>query len=213
MNFTANKYTPSREVTRKKGCASSPMNKIQSNGLSKKTNNKPIIYPQLQEASMYTVDKFWIDVMLKAARGEFFSKHILYDGVYIYKRDIGIRELMPEDPEDLCKAFVLFHKKHEKAYSCADNDKQKKIRKNRFNQNVDLDWALCNKEMKQSRLTEYCHRKTKTKEDAVELIAILRSAMDMNLLNQYTVSMENNIITNITSIKYSKRTQKWYIPS
>ena len=215
MNFSINNYTPSKEgpakTTKKQSCASSPTNKIQSNGLSKKTNNKPILYPQLQEASMYTEDKFWINVLLTAARGEFMTKFISYDGVYLYKRDSGIRERVSEDTKELCKAFIIFHKKHVGVHSPTDTERQKKLRKEIFQQEIKLTWDICNNEMKQARLVDYCYAKTTSKEETADMLSVVRAAQDLKLLNSNTVIMDNNIITNITTVSYNKKTNVWYV--
>jgi len=219
MNFTSNRYTPTADKTvgtiprtvKKRSCASSPNNKIQSNGLTKKTNNKPIIFPQLQEASMYIDDKFWVDVLLKAARGEFISNLLSFDGTHMKKDDTGIKERMPEDPKELCKAFIIFHKKHEPTYSRADMERQQSMREELVSKNVVLSWGICNNEMKQSRLIEYSRRMTSTTNEAIDMLAVLRTALLLKILTPQTVTMENNVITDITCISYNKARNMWYI--
>jgi hypothetical protein len=215
MKFSTNNYTPSQEEpcnsTTKQSCASSPANKIQSNGLTKKTNSKSIQYPQLQEASMYTEDKFWINAILKAARGEFMNKFISYDGSYMYKRDAGIKERMPEDTRELCKMFIIFHKKYSGVQSTIDIERQKKLRKEMSQQEVNLTWDICNNEMKQSRLINYCYRMTSNTDDAIDMLSVVRAAQQLKLLTPSTVLMENNTITSISTVAYNKSTRKWYI--
>lgn len=211
MNFTTNTYTPGAETVKQRACASSPTNKVQSNGLTKKVNNKPVLFPQLQEASLSVNDKDWRNLLLRASRGEFLNKFIYYDGVYMCKKDTGVRELMPKDSTMLAKKFISFHKRYEGITSSNDIRKQDKIRNDIACQEVNLSWDICHAEMKQSRLIEFAHRTCKTYESAVDMIAVLRAADSCKLLTKYTVTMDNNKISNVSCITYNKQTRRWYI--
>lgn len=178
---------------------------------ARKIANKPIIHQSLMEASVYTDDSEWVALIKAAARGEFINKSLSYDGNYMYKKDKEVREAMPSDPKDLCRKFILFHKRYEGICTKDDNDNQDRRNCEMSEQDVQLTWDMCYKSMRLSRLTEYAFRTCASEKEKDELIAVLQAAYWSKMLDKNTVKMHNNVIESISVVSRNPENGKWYI--
>jgi hypothetical protein len=196
---------------KKRGMASSPLNKINSPGVSDKINRKPAIYPEFQEASEYAIDEGWKEMLISASRGVFANKSIIYSNRILYKKGSQFSEKMPEDPENLCKAFMKFHKKNDGILSSMDIEKQKDIENKIIDQEIQLKWSLCTKKMKRSRLFDYAIRACSSEHIdnrnhcISNLSSTLMLAFNDGILSDDNVKMSNNIIVRVKCVKRDKK--------
>lgn len=209
MEFVTNTYTPAPDkpsrVKRQK-CGPGTMQ-------PRKTVTKPLIFPQLLEASAFVNDPEWVALLQNAARGDFVNKFIRYDGKTMCKTDTCVREQMPSDPKQLAARFILFHKRHEGISTKHDTESQDKRRDDISDQNIELTWDVCHKTMKTSRLVDFAKRKCDTTAEVDAMLAVLYTANVNKILTRNTVTMCNNSIVSISVIDHDTESNQWYIRS
>jgi hypothetical protein len=180
--------------------------------------SKPILYPEFREAADYVEDAFWKNALIAASHGEFSSRSTTYIDGRLSRKDITSGKKMPTDPDAIAKAFIRFHKKHERILSNNDLEKQEIKRNEICNKQVVLTWSTCSLQMKKACLNQYA--KTKCKEMGfqskaelylcrTDLSSLLMLCLSLKMLTDKTVHMENNVITNILCVKYDERKKTW----
>jgi hypothetical protein len=223
MNFKSSVYTPAPETfagvdtgpkkpthSRGKLPAISTVDSTEESILPKKIRVMPVKYHQFYDAAEYIPDEYWKCEILKASRG-IFTKPVEFDGEYLVNKVDNARELLPDKPRDIARRFKSFCSKHAKMFSSTDLTQTTALRTALASQIILLDWDLCHRRMKQLRLTDYAARVTESKEEASDLTAVLRTADALKMLTKNTVSMSNNIITNVSCVDRSEVTGLWYI--
>lgn len=181
-----------------------------------KPKKKPVIYPEFELASMTATDKEWRSVLISASRGEFVGG-ITYDGVYIYSRGLTNKEKLPKnDPQNLYRIFVKFHKKYSNITSEKDIKESEEKEREILKKPVNLEWSKCSKKRKHGLLMEYARRKcieenlSRQYSSYDELVSLLLVNFDSKNSNN-TVELSNNVITKIHNIKKDKKGNWWII--
>lgn len=181
-----------------------PRRSLASATLSPKEVKKPVVHMIFEEASDCETDPYWSNQLLQAARGDFKDKKIIFDGVYLIKKDTNEKELVPQVPEEAAKAFVSFHRKHSKVSSGKDIEQQNAIRERAVNQVIIVEWSSASKKRRRALLFDYvfrCEREAKpTADQLTSLQLAVNIAFNNSMLSQHSVEMKNSVILSISCI-------------
>ena len=102
----------------------------EKSGVSLKLQKKQLVHRIFEDATEFTSDTYWKNLLFSASRNEFAQKSIYFDGEYLHKtknRGSDSKEKIPLlDPEKACKIFIDFHQNHATLLSLEDlNNAQK----------------------------------------------------------------------------------------
>jgi len=190
--------------------------KLQSETLSEKARQKPIIYPEFQEAAEYAKDNYWRDLLLLASRGEFNGRRITYDGQYLSLKEHGVRERIARDnPERVCNQMTRLYRTHLGFVSPDELAQEQTNHQEAMSKIIILTWKGCSKRMRSYLLFNYASSAVEdyeADEDSLtQLISLLLSALECKCLNDKNVEMRCNFITSILPLRYNVDRNWWWL--
>ena len=184
----------------------------------RRITKKPVLYPEFLDASEILSDPCWKDILMSAARGDFGNKNITYEGGFLIWKPTGAKNRVPkENNGGIIKAFKYFYRKYARIVSNDEIEVQKLRERLAMDREIILTWTTCNKSLQHSRLSDYASRSVyilgcpNPVDSEKDLSSILLLAYGNKMLTEKTVTMSNNLIDNITCIKYNKKSRCWWI--
>lgn len=201
-------------------------NKVQlmanSRQSAQKIRSKPLLHPEFLEASLQEDDPYWKQALVNASHGEFSSKMTVYSDRRLSRKDSTIAPVrVPKsNPESVARIFVQFHKKHERTLSDNELKAQMSKRQEVCTRQVTLTWTAASPQMKKASLNHYAKETCKLLDFSSELqrgrsirdlSATLLVALRMKLLDRETVKMSNNIITDVSCVRYDEAYNVWIL--
>lgn len=195
--------------------------KSRSNGEQRQARTRCILYPEFLEASKYEDDVYWKRALTNASYGEFGSKMVLYIDGRLTRKDSPTSSIkVPKNPESVARVFVRFLKKYERIISNQELQKQLSVRHEVCSRHVILTWNNASLQMRRAALNHYAIRtcdsmifdsETKRGKSVRDLSSTLFTAMGMKLLTKDTVEMSNNIIVDVTCVRYDEEYNSWVL--
>jgi len=189
-----------------------------ANAANKRLIKKPMLYPEFQLAADIVKDTTWKDILISAARGNFKNKNIKYDGLSLIWTPSNARVKIPKaSKQEVVKVFMFFYRKYVRTVSNDEIEAQKTRERLVMDKEIILTWNTCSKQLKQSRLFEYSGRmitryNCKDPIDSRnELSGLLLLALNEKLLTEKTLTMKNNLVTDICGIKYNSKSKCWWL--
>lgn len=176
-----------------------------------------IKYHILEDAVQYTMDHFWKDKLMDAARGKFPKGFYYQDGCVVYnKNNKEKRILLPITPLEAANAFIQFF--HEIGIR---SDRDIEYAKLDASMRIDtyvpkpLIWTKIQKRMKVSMLKTYARKMAATwnltAEAAKDFQTVLEIGFRNDALNKDNIEFDGTGIVHIRDVYMDEKTGKFFI--
>lgn len=171
----------------------------------------------LENAVEYTMDVFWKDRLMDAARGKFPKGFYYQDGCIVHsKNNKERRVLLPTNPLDTAKAFIQFLQ-FSGIYSDRDIEFAKldaAMRNDSFVQRP-ITWTKISKKMKISMIRSYAQSMARlwnlTTESARDFQTVLEIGFRNDAINKNNIEFNGIKITLIRDVYMDETTGKFFI--
>lgn len=176
-----------------------------------------IKYQILENAVQYTMDVFWKDKLIDAARGKFPKGFYYQEGCIVFNKNNKERRiLLSANPLETAKQFIQFLQEAG-MYSDRDIEFAKLDASMRSDSYIKkpLVWTKVSKRMKLSMLRTYAGTMSRqwnlTPEAAKDFQTILEIGFRIKVLNKKNIEFDGSVITNIGDIYMDEATGKFFI--
>lgn len=181
--------------------------RLDKSAASLKLQKKQIVHRIFEDATEFTSDFYWKNLLFAASRNEFPQKSIYFDGEYLHKtknRGESIERIPVLDPEKACQIFIEFHQKHITLLSHADLDTARERRDQGPDEDIPLEWINCAKRFRQSLLCTFAkklasdNQLSESTRKSLEIDLLLLS--NLNLISSKNITIFDNEISQIDTL-------------
>jgi hypothetical protein len=163
-------------------------------------------YPEFEEASKYTDDQFWIDILKKCARKKF-PREFSYGDGQLKHRQNNISIVLPDDHKALSQTVIYFIQENGKLYSKRDQENRRlEDEENDIaelaNESASWKYVSYSKTRKATYVREYIERKYSHLSKSIrdEIFTQIEVGFDTKFITKDNIIFEDGYITKIDGI-------------
>lgn len=181
-----------------------PQTSGKSRGKVKKSET--IYYPEFEEASQYTDDQFWIDILKRCSHKKF-PRGFSYSDGQLRHRQNNISIVLPDDPRALAQTVIYFVQENGKLYSKRDQelrrlqDEENDIAE-LANESASWKYVSYSKPRKATYVREYVDRRYAHLDRSIrdEVFTQIEVGFDTKFITKNNISFEDGHITHIDGV-------------